>query len=421
MKSILSLAYLLILSVTPSIAQHQFNCWSYNPPLGWSEKKQANSVLTITAPDNLSLILLLPPKPLTNSLQENFHLGWEEYVRKAFGITASGNGVPQQTGDGLEMVVSGWKGNRDGIPFFMYFYTIKNKSESEYLLVLCEGEAGYKKHQKEIDGFLNTFQFNKQTFSLKSKAESEGFEKSPSHLPDETNAPLSKGNSAASVNTGTVNFKESSPTRVYWALTTQLKMGWSIGGNGSLDYGSTSGNSIGKDLYFLVLFDDAIAYWWSFLPAKGLHQFDRANQSFGLYSYRLSGNGGTIRTSNRDHAFSVTGKELIVDGENYHPLPSVNGLRLDGKWYRSDFETEIKNGTYSFGYLTLTNDGHFSDEGMLEGWASIKPGQGTYEIRDYTLLLTFSDGRKEQLSCFSLQSPVLDRAFINSREISRLR
>jgi hypothetical protein len=179
-------------------------------------------------------------------------------------------------------------------------------------------------------------------------------------VPGKVPGSVLKEPSATSGNTGAGNFKGASPSGVYWAITTQLKMGWSISGNGSLNFGTTSGNSVGKDLYFLVLFDDGLAYWWSFLPSKGLFQFDRTNQSFGLYPYKFADNKGSISTSGKEYPFSANGKELVVDGDSYHPLPSVDGLTLDGEWYRADFDKEVKNGTYSFGYLTLKKDGHFS-------------------------------------------------------------
>jgi hypothetical protein len=407
MKITISLFIVLILNVSQLKAQHQFNSWAYITPDGWNENNQRNSVLTITAPDDKSIIMLLPPKPLSGSLQENFRLGWEEYVSKSFGILSLKNGTAQNTADGMQMIVSGWNGNKNGAPLFIYFYTIKNIKQAEYLLILCEGEAGYNKHKQEIDGFMNSFQFNPV--------------KPLSQVAAKGSGPASKENSPAAGKPGVGNFKGSSPSGVYWALTTQLKMGWSINGNGSLNYGTTSGNSVGKDLYFLVLFDDEMAYWWSFLPSKGLFQFDRTNQSFGLYPYKFSANKGSVLTSGKEYSFSANGKELVVGGENYHPLPPVDGLTLDGKWYRADFDKEVKNGTYSFGYLTLKKDGHFSDDGMMEGWANFKPGSGTYEIRDFTLLLNYSDGRKEQLSFYSLQSPVTDQAFLSSREISRLK
>ena len=222
---------------------------------------------------------------------------------------------------------------------------------------------------------------------------------------------------------GSGSFKGNGPVGVYWALTSQLKLGWSIGANGTMNYGNTSGNTILKDLYFLVLLDDGRAYWRSFLPDGEMHRWDQPPQSDAMYPYKIDGNNGSIRAPNREYAFSVKGRELIVDGEEYHPLPSVDGVTLEGNWYQTDFDDMLKAGTYPFGYLTLTKDGRFSDNGMLTGgWSKItQPGDGTYQIRDYTLILSFSDGRKEQLSFYSLQSPITDHAFIGSYNISKLK
>ncbi len=403
MKTWLSLLFVWVVNL--SFAQ-QFNNWQYRKPENWTLENRQNSTLILTSPDKLSLLILLPPKALTHSLKENFQIGWKEYVQEALGINFFTEGTERTTPDGLEMVVSGWLGNKDGVPTLVHFYTIKNHQQAEYLMVLSEGELAYQKHQKEIDEFLSTFQFGVVKNAVAPA----------SSLP----IPSPKNDLSTQVK-GVGNFKGNAPAGVYWALTTQLQMGWSINTSGGLNYGGTSANSIGKDLYFLVLFADAVAHWWSFLPDKGLYQFDRANQSFGLYPYQITDNKGVIITSDKKFSFSVKGKELIVDGETYYSLPSVDGVTLEGKWYRTDFDKEVKNGTYNFGYLSLTKDGRFSDSGMLEGWTRIKPGSGTYLIRDYTLLLNFNDGRKEQISFYSLQIPITDHAFINSYDISRLK
>lgn len=93
---------------------------------------------------------------------------------------------------------------------------------------------------------------------------------------------------------------------------------------------------------------------------------------------------------------------LRLGDKVYEPMPSVDGLVLDGAWHLPGAERKRR--------IEFTAAGRFKDDGLLEevgylpvsAWAGSpemlypRPparGEGTYEIRDFTLLLKYDEGR----------------------------
>jgi len=83
-------------------------------------------------------------------------------------------------------------------------------------------------------------------------------------------------------------------------------------------------------------------------------------------------------------------------------MPSVDGLKLEGRWQLPGAERKRR--------IEFTAAGRFKDDGLLEdvgylpvpAWGGSREvayprpparGEGTYEIRDFTLLLKYDDGR----------------------------
>ncbi|HLF94865.1 MAG TPA: hypothetical protein VJB14_15470, partial [Planctomycetota bacterium] len=72
------------------------------------------------------------------------------------------------------------------------------------------------------------------------------------------------------------------------------------------------------------------------------------------------------------------------------------GARFDGTWTLSAIEGKVPS-------ITFTADGRFTDDGALKvlehnlyrlyGVAA-KPGAGTYQVKNHTVLFHYSDGRE---------------------------
>jgi hypothetical protein len=126
------------------------------------------------------------------------------------------------------------------------------------------------------------------------------------------------------------------------------------------------------------------------------------NGRFG--SWTESGNEVRIvrRSDRPEEVYVRDGARLRLGDKVYEPMLSVDGLKLEGRWQLPGADRKRR--------IEFTAAGRFTDDGLLEdvgflpvpAWAGSREtlyarppaaGAGTYEIRDFTLLLTYDDGR----------------------------
>jgi hypothetical protein len=158
------------------------------------------------------------------------------------------------------------------------------------------------------------------------------------------------------------------------------------------------------------------------LPDAGLQGFDRAASKAGP---RAGYWGRWTMTGNKGHAqkpgekfgttLALVGPDkLELDGLAYLRAVDVTGLRLEGAWTsyadpRSPDLDRLPVGQRPV--LRFTRAGRFADDGLFATFLRSAgpdrdrldaPGEGSYEIADFTLLLRYADGRvrREALSGF---------------------
>ena len=102
---------------------------------------------------------------------------------------------------------------------------------------------------------------------------------------------------------------------------------------------------------------------------------------------------------------------LQINGDTYNRLEPCDGMKLEGTFRRADYKTLYAGSQQG---ITFTLDGRFSDEGVFKAAAVMvrqpvgngsdfddgAPGSGTYRIANYTLELTYSNGRVKRTSIF---------------------
>jgi hypothetical protein len=128
-------------------------------------------------------------------------------------------------------------------------------------------------------------------------------------------------------------------------------------------------------------------------------------------TYTFEDGRGVMRMPQGDIPVRLDGEKLVITrmqtDHKYVRLASVDGMRWEGTW---EFEPR-EGGTPS---ITFTKDGRFRDNGAVKvlehslyGLYSTgdKPGAGTYEVRNFTLLLTYSDGRRFTAAYLGLWEP----------------
>jgi len=152
-------------------------------------------------------------------------------------------------------------------------------------------------------------------------------------------------------------------------------------------------------------------------PAKGLYNFDREQDKadrqgdnfWGTYTF--NGNTGTWKYDAASVVNEITlesdgGLKLTSTYSKFYRCASVDNYRFDGSYTsRADpFDPELSQPGEK-AVIRFKSDGTFIDEGLFTniytylgiGTGKTKddfaPGNGTYELKDFTLILRYSDGR----------------------------
>jgi hypothetical protein len=117
-------------------------------------------------------------------------------------------------------------------------------------------------------------------------------------------------------------------------------------------------------------------------------------------TYTFDKGTGTIKMIYGDVAMEQQGESLVLTSNKtphkFGRLPSVDGTRLEGTWGFDEGNGKISK-------ITFTEGGRFSDQGALHVLEHSlyklksmtgKPGEGTYEVKNYTFYFHYSDGRE---------------------------
>lgn len=143
-----------------------------------------------------------------------------------------------------------------------------------------------------------------------------------------------------------------------------------------------------------VFFKDGRVY--KDLPAEGMLGFSGGNAAYwGKYD------GGPA---------AAAGERMTVDGTQFVRCATVDGLRLEGAWTsfadaNDPALLQIPVGRRPL--IRFSRDGRFVDEGVfgsiLQGYGDGAAGQGTYEFREFSLVLRYAAGRVKQVAFSGFQ------------------
>lgn len=143
------------------------------------------------------------------------------------------------------------------------------------------------------------------------------------------------------------------------------------------------------------------------LPREGFMNFSK-DQSGGTWgTFVLNGNTGTFQNqyeSLQVKKISDTELEKIGYTNRLYKLAPVDGLELSGKYNTIPNWSTMSNYPYGSSepqpLISFSQDGTFSDMGVFVTNFSMPnqdpqkaPGDGKYEIKNFTLILNYSDGR----------------------------
>jgi hypothetical protein len=152
------------------------------------------------------------------------------------------------------------------------------------------------------------------------------------------------------------------------------------------------------------------------IPRAGLAGFNReaskadSGQKNYWGRYTFAGGAGSITkpgVAYPEVLQSEGADKLKVDSFHFYRCQEVNGLRLQGAWTSMANPNDPALDRFPAGQkpvFRFSSDGKFSDEGVFATFLKSGDtrqdvaGTGVYEVRDFTLILRFSDGRVKQLA-----------------------
>jgi hypothetical protein len=162
------------------------------------------------------------------------------------------------------------------------------------------------------------------------------------------------------------------------------------------------------EVFTPIFLNNGQVYFGPTFPLRGLDGLNtrvpaELNQrDWGTYVF---GNGrGVLNMPYGDIPFRIQGNELIVTKNQrdwpFYRLSQVDGAVFNGTYVLAEDSGQIPS-------ITFSSDGRFVDNGALrvmshEGNVCVnpafKPGSGRYEVRDYSVTFTYSDGRRVKLA-----------------------
>lgn len=164
----------------------------------------------------------------------------------------------------------------------------------------------------------------------------------------------------------------------------------------------------------LIFFSNGQAFFGSNFPSEGLGELNtwaRAEinrRDWGTYSFA---NGkGVLKLPYGDIPLRMENNKLVITSNGtdhgFIKLNEVDGTRFNGTYAMSS-KTALGNETGITPLISFTADGQFTDNGALKLLyheyseclnLAKEPGSGTYEVKDFSILFNYSDGRKIKIA-----------------------
>ncbi len=171
---------------------------------------------------------------------------------------------------------------------------------------------------------------------------------------------------------------------------------------------STSASGIKLEVVSPIFLSNGQVYFGSKFPTEGLAGINTQippqlnTRDWGTYTF--SNGNGVIQMPYGNIPMRMEGNKLtlIKNQTNwpFYQLPSVDGATFNGTYYMN-----AVNGITPA--ITFNSNGNFTENGALKELyheyisclnPAVTPGSGSYEVKDYTILFNYTDGRKIKLA-----------------------
>jgi hypothetical protein len=165
---------------------------------------------------------------------------------------------------------------------------------------------------------------------------------------------------------------------------------------------------------WIRFYDNGEIYWD--MPSGGFTGFRREASKVDTYqkehwgTYTMKAVAGEIRKPRVNNPWKITflsNDKIKIDNDTYYRCTSINNVKLNGSWstYGGADESFIKSMKDPKALIIFSSDGRFIDHGIFSASFLSKndlvadaPGEGSYETKDFSLILHYADGRVRQLA-----------------------
>ena len=355
----------------------KFGTMMYSAPAGWGEEIFSDGVVfkpsDIPAAEHLA-IQIMQPLNASGTLEQALAQSFEEAttVYKGTSMYQSGGkyskNVPSISYNGWEYIrgKGGIKindGTQFGTEYGLELYVIKINNRFERVAILesrqyCGGSSLY--YTSDRRSYRNGIE--QLLFSL--------------HFTDFNGPVLSPGSITGS---GVVGL---------WQGTIQ----------------SVSATGLKLEVVSPIFLSNGQVYFGSKFPTEGLAGVNTQlppqlnNRDWGTYTF--SNGRGVVKMPYASIPFIMKSNELIFTKNQtdwpFYPLPSVNGATINGTYNMNAVNGKIPS-------ISFSSNGNFTDNGALKELyheyisclnPAVTPGSGSYEVKDYSIVFNYSDGRK---------------------------
>jgi hypothetical protein len=171
---------------------------------------------------------------------------------------------------------------------------------------------------------------------------------------------------------------------------------------------STDATKLRLEVFSPIFLNNGQAYFGPVFPLEGLNGLNTRippelnRRYWGTYTF--SNGTGVIQMPYGTMPMRTEGNKLVVTKNQtdwpFYRLNSVDGATFNGTYVLGEVNGKIPT-------ITFSHDGRFTDDGALKVLyheyiecinPATAPGSGTYEVKDYSVTFTYTDGRRIKLA-----------------------
>jgi hypothetical protein len=388
-KNLLTLCALCVFALNLK-AQTTYDVFTYTEPVGY-KKEAKTGFVTYTKLDKKNatycIISLYAQSTSSGDLSKDFDNDWQTLVAKALGVTAA----PQKD-NGDE--IGGWKTITGAANFefgggtSMALLTTAKKDNANTAVLIVTNAQSYL--TTDVDAFFNNVKLG-----------------NPKALPIKNTSGQTPTNTKPEATSPTATFSNNGIEGVWISYNNSHILAYKAG------------------FKFRTFFKDGKALLT--IPDAGFYNFKSTpdlNDYWGAYTY--TNKKGILKSGNNlrftDEIKYISNDIIDIDGEEYRKCKNLNGSKFNGSFsYYGEgdpLQTSLPYGQNP--KISFNNNGKFTDEGM---WYQIlkdhtkddaynAAGSGIYEVKDFSIILKYTDGRIKQVSFAIPQSDTPANAYL---------